>query len=241
MIVLSVMRQAPRVLGAAALILLVALAAGCKKKDVAQQVAEQAAIEAAEAGNVTREASIDEIGIPVVPGARATERAVRVSIEDGAGASSQATYRTGGSFDDVLGFYRTELAGAAVTEATSGDGRRSAAVTREERSDTEVASLTALLTETEAGVDITLCSVRRAARFSVYLNHVPDMAQDAVVQAICGWKGIPPTPKEAEVQRQEAKKLMTVLPRPVDTGLPRDKAQELVDSLVAAGGEAEIR
>jgi hypothetical protein len=235
------LRRAGLALGVCAVAMLLLVPAGCKKKDVAKAVAEQAALEAAEAGNVTNEVTPDEIGVAVYPGARPTGRAVRISIEDGSGSTAQASYHASASLEAVLGFYRDALAGATVSEETSADGVKSASVTRETTTETEVASLTALLSETADGTDISLCAVRRAARFSVYLDSVPDGSQAAVVQAICTWKGIPTVAKDAEVQRQEAQKLMTVLPRPVDVGLAHDKALELRDQLVAAGGQAEVR
>lgn len=235
-------RRAVLALGVCLAVLLLLTCAGCKKKDVAKAVAEQAALEAAEAGNVTNEVTADEIGVAVYPDARSTERAVRVSIEEGSGSTTQASYRTSAPLDAVLSFYQdVALPGATVSQEKSGDGLRSASVTKQTTTETEVASLTALLSETSEGTSISLCAVRRAARFTVYLDSVPDGSQASVVQAICSWKGIPAAVKDAEVQRQEAQKLMTVLPRPVDVGLPHDKAVELRDQLVAAGGQAEVR
>lgn len=230
-----------RTVGVVCLCVALALSSGCKKKDVAQAVAQQAAAEAAEALSVSDEVPADEIGIAVFPGAVREGKPIKDTLDGGNSSIAEARYTTSADLDSVVDFYRAELQGGTVNEATSGDGQRSVSVLHDEATDLQISTRCASVSEAGGRTTIALTSVRRQATFAVYLYEVADKDKEAVVTAICEWKGVPETPKEVEVQRQDVGKLMTVLPRPVEPSLSREDAETLAASLKDAGGQVEIR
>ncbi len=224
-------------LAAAALAFVALCATGCKKKDVAQEVAAQAAEEAAAAASIESEAPADVVGLPVYPGARRTDELL-IRGEAGSTYNGRAVYTTADAYEAVLAFYAAEMPEGRVSEVRSG-GLRSATIAEATSTQTEVATRMVQVSETSGRTEIALCVTGGEARFAVSLASVEPGAGPAVVAAICDWRA-PATAEAAEIMREETEKLLPVLPRPVERDLTREAAEELAEAIHAAGGVAEI-
>jgi hypothetical protein len=219
---------------------------GCKKEDVAAAAAEQAAEEAAQRPVITESVDITAIGLSVYPGARAVDDGeLTVDMIASSAYGYLATYTTNASFERVVNWYRDQMDKPLVT-VTSSDTGRSASLREDSANREEVTSRIVLVSETDDGVEIRLAADARQASFSVYLDNVPSRQEDAVVDVIATWRqdttegGDEWTEAEVQIAKEEARKLLTVLPRPVDVELGYDEAMELRDSLAEAGGDARI-
>ena len=230
--------RSPRSLRFVAALLVAALlpCGGCKKKEDAA-----AAAAAAAAGPpVTSEVDPTSLGVPIYPGAaRVKGGAASITLDGGSTVDQQMIYAVRAPLDRVVAFYREQLSKPTISEVRTGSGR-SVTLLEQQSNESEVAARLVTVSEIGGRSEIAISSTVRDARFSVFLNSVPPDKVEEVVAAICDWKGRPEDTKAAQTQEEEARKILTVLPRPVDVGLPWDKATDLKDKLEALGGEVDI-
>jgi len=231
--------RSARLTPAVAALLVAALLAcgGCKKK---AEAAAAAAAAAAAGPEVTSEVDPTSLGVPVYPGAaRVRDAAASVTLDGGTTVDRQMIYAVRAPLDTVVAFYRGQLSKPTTSEAKTGSGR-SVTLLEQQSNESEVAARLVTVSEVGGRCEIAISSTVRVARFSVFLNSVAAGREDDIVAAICDWKVRPEDTKAAITQQEEARKILTVLPRPVDVGLPWEKAIDLKAKLEAAGGDVEL-
>lgn len=223
---------------------LLAAVSGCKKEDVVAAAAEQAAAEAAQRPVITDDVDITAVGLTVYPGARPVPQGeLSLSMVASSIYTYYACYRANAPFDRVVSWYRDQMDDPIVTIVGT-KGGRSASLREDSASIEDATTRFVLVSETPRGVDILLAADARPARFAVYLDSVPLDKEDNVISAIVEWRqrttegGDEWTDAQVLTAKEEARKLLPVLPRPVDVELSYEEAVELLGMLVKAGGEA---
>lgn len=222
---------------------LLAALAGCKKEDVVAAAAEQAAEEAAQQPILSDEADITAVGLSVYPGARLVPKSeLTLEMVTSSVYGHSATYTVRAPFDQVVAWYRQQMEEPLVSFVSTDNGR-SASLREDSTNQEEAATRFVLVSETADGVEIRLTSDARPARFAVYLDSVSMERSESVISAIVDWRqrttedGDEWTEAQVLTAKEEARKLLPVLPRPVDVGLGYEETVELLGLLEAAGGE----
>lgn len=222
---------------------LLAALAGCKKEDVVAAAAEQAAEEAAQQPVLSDEADLTAVGLSVYPGARLVpESELTLEMVTSSVYGHSATYTVRAPFDQVVAWYRQQMEEPLVSLVSTGNGR-SASLREDSTNQEEAATRFVLVSETADGAEIRLASDAHPARFTVYLDSVSSEQSESVISAIVDWRqrttedGDEWTEAQVLTAKEEARKLLPVLPRPVDVELGYEETVELLGLLEAAGGE----